>query len=68
MHSNRTILVDHNDVMMVRLWLWSLTKISYQFPSMVSLNSIPKYTTYDTGVYSTLGKIFHTIFKQIGTP
>ena len=57
-------LVDHNDVKMMCLWLQSLTKVSYQFPSMVSLNSIPKYTTYDTGVLdSTIGKIFPHDFQ-----
>ena len=52
-------LVDHNDVKMICLWLRSLTKIGYKFPSMVSLNSIPTIYTYETEVLdSPLDKIF----------
>ena len=57
-------LVDHNDVEMVRMWLQDLTKVRYRFPSMVSQNSIPKYTPYETGYLdSTLAKIFPREFQ-----
>ena len=54
-------LVDHNDVKKIHLWLRSLAKVEYQFPSMFSLNFIPepKYTSHETEVLdSTLYKIF----------
>ena len=57
-------LVDHEDVKMVHLWLQGLAKVRYQFPSKISPNSIPTYTTHETGLLdSTLARIFPRDFQ-----
>ena len=56
----RNSLINHEDLRMMCLWLRTLTDVRYQFPSMVSPNSISRrHAVLKTGVLdSTLARIF----------